>query len=82
MPVKDSLDKIRLKSAPKQFKSGTAGLRGRARLQRTVHKLLLDAARFAGQQPGTPDAQWAARLVTTLVDFNREKDLTPPAALD
>lgn len=45
MMTRDSLDKIRLKGGPKQYKRGP-GLTGRARLQQRVARLLLDAARL------------------------------------
>lgn len=69
-PRRDSMDKIRLKGGPKQYKSGKPGPTGRARLQQRVNKLLLDAARFARKEERSDDGKWAARLGSTLRDFN------------
>jgi hypothetical protein len=61
----DSLDKIRLKGAPKQYKRGP-GPTGALRLQRRVHRLALEAARLARKDP---DPGFAARLSEQLVAF-------------
>jgi hypothetical protein len=60
----DSMAKIRLKSAPKQYKRGP-GLTGKARLQRRVHTLLLAANRLA-RKAEPAEAQWAEALVESL----------------
>ena len=62
----DSLDKIRLKSAPKQYKRGP-GPTGAARLERRVNRLLLDATRIARRENA-----YAARLRELLHAFLAE----------
>jgi hypothetical protein len=62
---RDSRAKIRLKTAPKQYKRGP-GLTGKARLLRRTHNLTLAASRFARQTPPTTETQWAQSLVDTL----------------
>ena len=70
----DSLDKIRLKGARKQWKRGPAPT-GAARLERRVHRLALEAARLA-RKPDTTrdqvsalDRHYAARLRELLQAF-------------
>jgi hypothetical protein len=63
----DGLDKIRRKSARKEYKRGP-GPTGAARLARRVHRLALDAARLARKQ----DA-YAARLFDRLATFVAEE---------
>lgn len=69
-PRRDSMDKIRLKGGPKQYKTGKPGLSGRERLQARVNKLLVDCARYVRKSPDVDDRVWAARLGSTLRDFN------------
>jgi hypothetical protein len=66
MARRDSMDKIRLKGGPKEYKSGP-GVTGRQRLERSARALLLRAARFQRKKDTAPeDAAWALSLVTVL----------------
>jgi hypothetical protein len=65
----DSFDKIRLKGAPKQYKTGTPGVTGRARIEARVRKLAAEAERFAikaGREADAVNADWANALAHSL----------------
>jgi hypothetical protein len=70
------IDKIRVKGAAKQFKSGHAGLSGQARLERRVYALLVAARRLARNGPPSADTAYAANLAGVLQVFVSH----PPAA--
>lgn len=61
----NSMRKIRLKFAPKQFKRG-AGARGRDRLVARVQALAVACRRFAKKAETTEDAAWADTLAEAL----------------
>jgi hypothetical protein len=69
---KNSIEKIKLKHAPKQYKLG-AGPTGQARLQRSVNSLMLKALRLSLKSKDADEAAWAERLATILKDFNMSK---------
>lgn len=66
---KDSMAKIRLKSAPKNYKRGP-GLTGKDRLQRRVDGLITAAYRLHKKEGLSPSGQWAEALVEVLRKFN------------
>jgi hypothetical protein len=66
-PAHNSMDKIRLKGGPKQFKSGTPGLAGVERVQRQVASLTLAAARL--ERKGGPGSDYARALKEALQAF-------------
>jgi hypothetical protein len=66
----DSLDKIRLKGARKDYKRAP-GPTGAARLERRVHRLALDAARLARKHDH--DQGYASRLLELLSQFVAEE---------
>jgi hypothetical protein len=75
MARRDSMDKIRLKGGPKQYKSGQPGPTGKDRLQRRVNSLLLAASRLSRKSTKPDEVAWAKRLVEALVTFNFAPDV-------
>ena len=69
----NSWDKIRLKSGPKQYKSGPKPT-GKVRLQQRVNRLLLDAARLERKPCTTLEDEvgrdYASKLAEALMNFN------------
>jgi hypothetical protein len=71
--VTDALVKRRRKFAPREFKRGP-GLRGRARLEARLRRLLIDLGRFARTAQGA-DVDWATGLFEQLRSRDaRERD--------
>jgi hypothetical protein len=62
---KDSMDKIRLKGGPKQYKRGP-GLTGRARLQRRLDLMVMAATKMARKAADPDDAVWAAHVAAVV----------------
>jgi len=60
----DSLDKIRRKGGPKQYKRAP-GLSGRARLEQRLVRLLIDLDRFT-RHTDSRDASWARTWIVAL----------------
>jgi len=70
--TENSMKKIRLKYAPKDYKKGP-GPTGKDRLQRRVNSLLQAASRLERKDMDVDVVLWAQRLREALMAFNAQE---------
>jgi hypothetical protein len=66
--MENSMAKIRLKFAPKDYKKGPTPT-GRARFEQRLLKLLIDLSRFERKATDPADIAWAERARALLREF-------------
>lgn len=67
------MDKKRQKRAPKVYKSGTPGLKGRARLTQRLRALIIATNRFS-KKAESSDRMWAYDTVQSLQSIVDQSD--------